>query len=130
MALDLRAYFNCSSSPMKGGATTLKIFVRIIQRFVVVIGLFVLATSGQAALFTETQGFGTVSATNGPGAITVTLKDIAVAPTSVIRNISGFVFSTPGVSGVVAVVPEASALVLFSTGLVGLVVWRRRKRFK
>jgi hypothetical protein len=26
--------------------------------------------------------------------------------------------------------PEASALVLFSTGLVGLVVWRRKKRFE
>ena len=105
-------------------------FIGIIQAFVAVIGLLVLATSGQAALFTVTQGFGTVSATTGAGVITVTIKDIAVAPTSVIQYISGFVFSTPGDSSVVAVVPEASALVLFTTGLVGLVVWRRRKRFK
>lgn len=35
-----------------------------------------------------------------------------------------------GGAGTPSRVPEASALVLLGTGLVGLVVWRRKKRFE
>src|SRR5450759_1160273 len=88
----------------------MKKFFRIIQGFGVVIGLLVLATAGQAALYTATQGDGTVSVTTGTNSISITLTDIAVDPTSVIQNISGFVFSTNGGSGVAAtaVTPTAT----------------------
>ena len=72
----------------------MKKFSRIIQGLAVVVGLLVLATSGQAAVFTGGNGDGTYSLTTGAGTITITLTDTAVNPTSVIQNISGFVFST------------------------------------
>ena len=75
----------------------MKKFSRIIQGLAVVVGLLVLATSGQAATVTDvTQGFGTYSWTTGADSISITLTDIAINPTSVIQNISGFTFGAAG----------------------------------
>ena len=72
----------------------MKKFGRVMQGLAVVVGLLVLATSGQAAVFTGTQGDGSYSVTTGTNTITITLTDIAVNPTDVLQNVSGFVFST------------------------------------
>jgi len=76
-------------------------FTSIALGFGVVIGLLVLATSGEAAIiYTDTQGFGTVSVDASTTQLFITLTDTAINPTSVIQNISGFVFSTDGGSAV------------------------------
>ena len=74
----------------------MKKFSKMIQGLAVIVGLLVLATSGQAATATVTQGFGTYTWTTSAGSIDITLTDIAVNPTSIIQNISGFTFGAAG----------------------------------
>ena len=71
---------------------------KFIQGLGAIAGIVFLATSGHAALFTfdSPDGIGHAEVTTDTNSVSIYLRDDAVNPTSIIENISGFVFSASG----------------------------------